>query len=104
MLKKTTPKYQFADWLVKAKPSKKDYFIFHDPKMTIGSKRTTVSFMVRTKLHYKGYKAKVRSILMPDSFAKEKGLKFSPGYEPLICYLTMKQKKKSGDSLTTKQK
>lgn len=92
MLKKTTPKYLFADWLVKSKPSMKDYFIFHDPNLTIASKRTIISFFVRNRLHYRGYQAKVRSIVMPDDLAKDKGLKYRKGYEPVVCYLTMKKK------------
>lgn len=94
MIKKTTPKYLFAEWLQTAKPSSEEYFIFHDPNMTVASKKSTVSFFVRTRLHYKGYQAKVRSMLMPPDLAKEKGLKFSKGYEPLVCFMVMKQKKR----------
>lgn len=91
--KKIKPKDKLADWLMSVDAGQDQAWIFHDPNMTASSKHTTVCTIIRTKLHWRGYKVKVKRIIMPAELAKEKKLKYKKGYEPLLIYLLKKEKK-----------
>lgn len=92
MKRKTTPKYLFGEWLKKTSPSKTKYFIFHDPKLKVSSKRAIVSLFVRNKLHYRGYMAKVKCVPMTRKMLMKEKFRYKKGYEPLVCYLLTKKK------------